>query len=95
MLGRFKAIAPVVLIAAPLFLAGGCATQADEGTRSAATAAQSDAAEARRMAQEAMRTAQAAQQEAREAKGMAEAAMSEARAASEKADRMFQRSLRK
>lgn len=69
--------------------ASGCATSGD------VSAARAESQEALRVAQAADAKATAAAADAAAARAAADAAAAEARSASEKADRIFQRSLRK
>jgi uncharacterized protein DUF3359 len=77
------------VLSVSLLFASGCATNDD------LSAARADAADARRIAEEANTKATAAAADAAAARAAADAAAEEARKASEKADRIFQRSLHK
>ena len=78
----------ILLVAAvPVLALGACTTLSDQD-RATLNAASQNAQQAKEMAQQALTTAQAAQTTANQA-------AAEAKAADEKADRMFQRSLRK
>ncbi len=74
----------------------GCASTSDMDRLSAdVSAARTEAAEAKRSADEAKAAAASAAEEARAARAAADAAAIEAKAAGEKADRIFQRTLQK
>lgn len=83
-----------LLIVLPLTAIGACTTLSDQD-RALLTAASSNAQQAKDMAQQALTAAQAAQASANGAEQSASKAASDAQTANEKADRMFQRSLRK
>jgi hypothetical protein len=83
-----RAIAGCV-IAIALWAGSGCATSGD------VSSVRNDAREARRIAEEANAKASAAAADAAAARAAAEAAAVEAREANEKADRIFQQSLKK
>ena len=92
----------ILLIAAlPVAMLGACTTLSDQDRATIAAAsdnaqqAKVTAQQAKDLAQQALNTAQAAQASANAAAQSATQAASDARAANEKADRMFQRSLRK
>jgi hypothetical protein len=82
--GTFRAI-----VAALALVAAGCASNGDVKT------VQSDAQEARRLAEEANSKATLAAADAAAARAAAEAAAKDSKEANEKADRIFQRSLHK
>lgn len=82
-------------ILASLALLGACSTQLSDEDRALISAASTNAQQAKDMAQQALNAAQAAQTSANTAAQSANKAASDAQAANEKADRMFQRSLRK
>jgi hypothetical protein len=81
-----------ILVCAPFLLLAGCANKEKDEmmmtTRSSAEKAQATA-------QQALETANTARTEAQQAQRTADQALSAAQAANEKADRMFQRGLRK
>jgi hypothetical protein len=77
------------MLAGSALLLSACATSGDVNS------AQSDAQEALRIAREADAKASAAASDAAAARASADAAAAEARRASDKADRIFQSSLRK
>lgn len=77
---------PAVLVGATLL--GGCATKLNDADQAKLTQAAQDAAEAKQIAQQALAASQAATASANHA-------AESAQAANEKADRIFQRSLRK
>jgi uncharacterized protein DUF3359 len=77
----------LLLAFAPLMVLGACTTLSDQD-RATLTAASQNADAAKQQSAQALQAAQAAQ-------ASAAAAAADARAANEKADRMFQRSLRK
>jgi len=72
----------------PVIALGACTTTLDEKDRALITSASQNAEQAKMMAQQALDAAKAAQASAAQA-------AADAKAANEKADRMFQRSLRK
>jgi hypothetical protein len=80
-------IALPAILAGTLFL-GGCATRLNDADEAKLTQAVQDAAEAKQIAQQALAASQAATASANHA-------AESAQAANEKADRIFQRSLRK
>ncbi len=84
-----------LLIAVPLAAVGACTTSLNDQDRALISAASTNAQQAKDMAQQALTAAQAAQASANAAAQSATKAASDAQAANEKADRMFQRSLRK
>ncbi|MDO8290298.1 MAG: Lpp/OprI family alanine-zipper lipoprotein [Parvibaculum sp.] len=79
-------VLPAILVGATLL--GGCATKLDAADAARLNQAVQDAADAKQIAQEALAASQAATQSANKA-------AESAQAANEKADRIFQRSLRK
>ena len=84
--------AKMLLVAVPLAALGACTMSLDDQDRALITSANSNAQQAKDMAQQALNMAQANVDAAAKS---ANQAASDARAASEKADRMFQRPLRK
>jgi Alanine-zipper, major outer membrane lipoprotein len=78
----------------PLVAVGACTTLSD-ADRAQLNAATQTANEAKQLATQALTTAQAAQTTAQAAQASASQAAADAKAANEKADRIFQRSLRK
>ncbi|HXZ01842.1 MAG TPA: Lpp/OprI family alanine-zipper lipoprotein [Stellaceae bacterium] len=78
----------------PLVAVGACTTLSDQD-RATLTAASQNADQAKQQAAQALAAAQAAQAAAQAAQATANQAAADAKAANEKADRMFQRSLRK
>jgi outer membrane murein-binding lipoprotein Lpp len=84
--GTLRAIAGASLLA---LVAAGCASSGDMN------AAKADAAEARRIAEDANAKAEAAAADAAAARAAAEAAAKDAQEANAKADRIFQKSLHK
>ncbi len=92
MISRTKVIG-MTLLAVPLLLTAGCATQQDlDQLRSELRA---EIRELKELTAAAQKDAAAAAQSAAEAAAASKAASQEARAASEKADRVLQQSLRK
>ncbi|HEX7775597.1 MAG TPA: Lpp/OprI family alanine-zipper lipoprotein [Parvibaculum sp.] len=86
-MNKFARIAlPIALAGATLL--GGCATKLNDADEARLTQAVQDAAEAKQTAQQALAASQAATASANHA-------AESAQAANEKADRIFQRSLRK
>lgn len=85
----------MLLIAVPLAALGACTTSLNDQDRALISSASSNAQQAKDLAQQALTAAQAAQASAAAAAQSATKAASDAQAANEKADRMFQRSLRK
>jgi hypothetical protein len=83
--GILRAVAAAWMVA----LAAGCASSGDVNT------VRSDAQEARRLAEEANQKATLAAADAAAARTAAEAAAQDSKEANEKADRIFQRSLKK
>lgn len=81
-----RILLPAVFVGATLL--GGCATKLNDADSAKLTQAVQDAAEAKQIAQQALAASQAAT-------ASANRAAESAQAANEKADRMFQRSLRK
>jgi hypothetical protein len=84
-----------LLIVVPLAALGACTTSLNDQDRALVSSASTNAQQARDLAQQALTVAQAAQASATVAAQSATKAASDAQAANEKADRMFQRSLRK
>ena len=84
----------ILIAAVPVLALGACTTLSDQDRATLASASQ-NAQQAKDIAQQALATAQAAQASANSAAQSASQAASDAKAANEKADRMFQRSLRK
>lgn len=78
----------------PVVALGACTTLSDQD-RALLSAASHNAEQAKTMAQQALDASRAAQASANSAAQAANQAAADARAANEKADRMFQRSLRK
>jgi hypothetical protein len=72
----------------PVFALGACTPSLSDADRAAITSANQNAEAAQRQSAAALKTSQSAQQSA-------DAAAADAKAANEKADRMFQRNLRK
>lgn len=89
-----RTLRTLALAALPVMLLGACTGMSAEDRATLASANQ-NAQQAKDMAQQALTTAQAAQTSANQATQSANQAASDAKAANEKADRMFQRSLRK
>ena len=96
-----KAVRMLLLAVIPLTALGACTTLSDQD-RALISSANQNAQQAKDLAQQALDTARAAQANANDATQNANAAAqsatqaaSDAKAANEKADRMFQRSLRK
>lgn len=85
-----RALAAVVVLAA----LSACTTLSDQD-RALLTSANQNAEQAKQIAQQALTTAQAAQASAQAAQASAAQAAADAKSANEKADRMFQRGLRK
>lgn len=84
----------LVLVALPLATLGACTTLSEQD-RALIASANQNAQQAKDLAQQALNAAQAAQASSSAAAQSATQAASDAKAANEKADRMFQRSLRK
>ncbi len=84
----------LMLALVPLIAVGACTTLSDQD-RALLSAASQNADQAKQQAAQALATAQAAQAAAQAAEASAAQAAADAKAANEKADRMFQRSLRK
>jgi len=84
-----------LLVAASLAALGACTMQLSDQDRALITAEKANAQQANHLAQQALNAAQAAQASANTAAQSASKAASDAQQANEKADRMFQRSLRK
>lgn len=78
----------------PVIAVGACTTLSDQD-RALLTAASQNAEQAKTTAQQALDAARAAEARANSAAQAANQAAADAKAANEKADRMFQRSLRK
>ncbi len=78
----------------PVVALGACTTLSDQD-RALLSAASQNAEQAKTMAQQALDASRAAQASANSAAQAANQAAADAKAANEKADRMFQRSLRK
>jgi hypothetical protein len=89
-----KLLRSLLVAAIPLAALGACTTLSDQDRATLTTASQ-NAQQAKDMAQQALDTARAAQASAANAAQSANQAASDSKAANEKADRMFQRSLRK
>jgi hypothetical protein len=85
----------MLLVAVPLAALGACTASLNEQDRALVSSATTNAQQAKDLAQQALTAAQAAQASAAMAAQSAAKAASDAQAANEKADRMFQRSLRK
>lgn len=85
----------LILAALPAALLGACTMSLNDQDRAMLTSASTNAQQAKDLAQQALTTAQAAQASANSASQAANEAAKNALAANEKADRMFQRSLRK
>lgn len=83
-----------MLALVPLVGLGACTTLSDQD-RALLTAASANAEAAKQQAAQALAAAQAAQASASAAQASAAQAAADAKAANEKADRIFQRSLRK
>lgn len=91
-----KLVKKLMVVALPLMLIAGCATQealdkANQDSARISTTAEKAASSAAMAAEAAMKAAKAAEQAAR----AAERASAEARAAGDKADRVFRKGLRK
>jgi len=84
----------LILAAAPVVMLGACTTLSDQD-RALISSANQNAQQAKDLAQQALDAAKAAQASANAAAQSSSQAASDAKAANEKADRMFQRSLRK
>ncbi len=84
----------ILTVLLPVVLLGACASLSDED-KAAIAAANHKADQALATAQQALDTAKSAQTSAAQAANAAADAAANAKAANEKADRMFQRSLRK
>jgi protein tyrosine/serine phosphatase len=84
----------ILVALVPVVALGACTTLSAED-RALISSANQNADQAKQMAQQALSTAQAAQSSANAAAQAANQAAADAKAANEKADRMFQRSLRK
>ncbi|HVJ55962.1 MAG TPA: Lpp/OprI family alanine-zipper lipoprotein [Aliidongia sp.] len=89
-----KFLRPAFLALVPMTVLGACTTLSDQD-RALLTSASQNAEQAKATAQQALAASQAAQSSAASAAQAASQAAADARAANEKADRMFQRSLRK
>ena len=83
-----------LLAVVPLLLVGACTTLSDQD-RALITSANQNASDAKALAQQALTAAQTAQASSATAAQSASKAAADAQAANEKADRMFQRTLRK
>jgi hypothetical protein len=83
-----------LIVLVPVIALGACTTLSDED-RALVSAASQNAEQAKTIAQQALDASRAAQASANSAAQAANQAAADARAANEKADRMFQRSLRK
>jgi hypothetical protein len=84
----------LLFVAAPLVVLGACTSLSDQD-RALLTSASQNAEAAKQQAAQANLTAQQALQASQAAQASAASAAQDAKAANEKADRMFQRSLRK
>jgi len=84
----------MLAVVVPVVVLGACTTLSDQD-RALLTAASQNAEAAKQQAAQANAAAQQALQAAQAAQSSAAAAAADAKAANEKADRMFQRSLRK
>ena len=89
-----RSLRNVMLALVPLVVLGACTTLSDQD-RATLTAASQNAEQAKQQAAQALAAAQAAQAAAQAAQASAAQAAADAKAANEKADRMFQKSLRK
>ena len=89
-----RVVRSMLMALVPAVALGACTTLSDQDRATLAAASQ-NAQQAKDTAQEALNAARAAQASAANAVATASQAASDARAANEKADRMFQRSLRK
>jgi hypothetical protein len=87
--------ARTVLVATALTALGACTMSLNDQDRALIASANTNAKQAKDVAQQALTAAQSAQASATAAAQSATKAASDAQAANEKADRMFQRSLRK
>lgn len=85
----------LVLAAVPAVMLCACTMSLNDQDRAMLTSASQNAQQAKDLAQQALTTAQAAQASANSAAQTASEAAKSAQEANEKADRMFQRSLRK
>ena len=85
----------VSFVALSLASLAACTTTLNEQDRALITSASENALAAKQQAAQALQAAQAAQASATAAQASAAAAATDAKAANEKADRIFQRSLRK
>jgi hypothetical protein len=83
-----------VVVLVPVLGLGACTTLSEQD-RALIASANQNAADAKTIAQQALNTAQVAQANSASAAQSAANAAAEAQAANEKADRMFQRTLRK
>ncbi|HXP77217.1 MAG TPA: alanine-zipper protein [Stellaceae bacterium] len=84
----------LLVVLVPVLFMGACTTLSDQD-RALIASANQNAADAKAMAQQALTAAQAAQASSANAAQSASKAAADAQAANEKADRMFQRTLRK
>jgi len=89
-----RSLRTMLMVAVPLAALGACTTLSDQDRATLAAASQ-NAQQAKDMAQQALTNSQQAQATANAAAQAASQSASDAKAANEKADRMFQRSLRK
>ena len=89
-----RSIKHILMVLVPILALGACTTLSDQDRVTLATASQ-NAEQAKTMAQQALDASRAAQASADSAAQAARQAAADAKAANEKADRMFQRSLRK
>ena len=85
----------LLLAAVPAVMLGACTMSLNDQDRAMLNSASQNAQQAKDLAQQALSAAQAAQTSANNAAQSASQAAATAQAANEKADRMFQRSLRK
>ena len=88
-------LARLLLITAGMAALGACTMSLNDQDRALIASANSNAQQAKDMAQQALTAAQAAQASATAAAQSASKAAGDAQTANEKADRMFQKSLRK
>ena len=89
-----KLLRNAMIALVPVFALGACTTLSEQDRATLSTASQ-NAAQAKTMAQQALDTANSAKASADKATQVANQAEADAKAANEKADRIFQRSLRK
>jgi len=90
-----RTLRTVILAAVPAAMLGACTMSLNDQDRAMLAAASANAQQAKDLAQQALTAAQAAQASANSASQAANEAAKTAAAANEKADRMFQQSLRK